>query len=100
MSRTIYILNGPNLNLLGARQPEIYGYTTLADIERACVALGEEFELRVRMEQSNHEGAIVDLIHEARQDGAGIILNAGAYTPTSVAILDALNTVEGPVIEV
>ena len=100
MSKTIYIINGPNLNLLGKRQPEIYGSDTLEDIGRTCAALGRDLGLAVRMEQSNHEGAIVELIHEAREDGAGIILNAGAYTHTSVAILDALNTFEGPVIEV
>ncbi len=99
MTRTIDILNGPNLNLLGQRQPEIYGRDTLADVETNCRALlPEGYELR--MLQSNHEGQIVDWIHEAREDGAGIVLNAGAYTHTSVAILDALNTFEGPVIEV
>ncbi len=100
MTKTIYILNGPNLNLLGKRQPEVYGYDTLNDIERACSELGKGLGLGIRMAQSNHEGELVELIHAARQDGAGIILNAGAYTHTSVAILDALNTFEGPVIEV
>jgi 3-dehydroquinate dehydratase-2 len=94
----ILVMNGPNLNLLGKRQPEIYGRETLADVEANCrtVAGGHQVE----MFQSNHEGALVDRIHQARQDAAGIVLNAGAYTHTSVALLDALNTFEGPVIEV
>ncbi len=98
MTKRIYILNGPNLNLLGKRQPEIYGHETLDDVEAACRKVAGEVEIRA--EQSNHEGGLVDLIHEARQDGLGIVLNAGAYTHTSVAILDALNTFEGPVMEV
>lgn len=99
MSNTIYILNGPNLNLLGQRQPEIYGRATLADIERNCaaVAAGQGFE--VRLFQSNHEGVIIDTIHEARHAACGIVINPGAFTHTSVAILDALNTFDGPVIE-
>lgn len=99
MSQTIYVLNGPNLNLLGQRQPEIYGRETLADVEAKCRALLPEGR-SLRFLQSSHEGQIVDWIHEARGDGAGIAINAGAYTHTSVAILDALNTFEGPVIEV
>ncbi len=99
MTKTIYVLNGPNLNLLGRRQPEIYGHDTLDDVERNCRALlPDGFSLR--MLQSNHEGQIVDWIHEAREDGVGIVLNAGAYTHTSVAILDALNTFDGPMMEV
>ena len=99
MTKTIYVLNGPNLNLLGKRQPDIYGRDTLADVEANCRALlPDGYDLRFR--QSNHEGQIVDWIHEAREDGAGIAINAGAYTHTSVAILDALKTFEGPVIEV
>ncbi|QRZ13013.1 type II 3-dehydroquinate dehydratase [Paracoccus methylovorus] len=97
---TVYVLNGPNLNLLGQRQPEIYGSTTLADIERDCKAMGRELGLDVAFFQSNHEGAIIDLIHEARLKAQAIVINPAAFTHTSVAILDALNTFDGPVIEV
>lgn len=96
---TIYILNGPNLNLLGQRQPEIYGHETLADVEARCAGLAADLGLDVRFLQSNHEGQLVDWIHEARNAAQGIIINAGAYTHTSVAILDALNAFDGPVIE-
>ena len=99
MSNLIYILNGPNLNLLGQRQVDIYGGETLDDITRDCTNLGAELGLIVEQHQSNHEGALVDLIHQARGQAGGIIINAAAYTHTSVAILDALNTFEGPVIE-
>ncbi len=99
MSRHIYILNGPNLNLLGKRQPDIYGHDTLEDVERNCRAvLAEGFDLSLF--QSNWEGQIIDWIHEAREKACGIVINPGAFTHTSVAILDALNTFEGPVIEV
>jgi 3-dehydroquinate dehydratase-2 len=100
MTKTVHILNGPNLNLLGQRQPEIYGRETLADVEAACAALGASLGLAVRLMQSNHEGAIVDQIHAARHEAAAIIINPGALTHTSVAILDALNAFEGPVFEV
>ncbi|WP_417208473.1 type II 3-dehydroquinate dehydratase [Antarctobacter sp.] len=97
--KTILILNGPNLNLLGKRQPHIYGHETLDDVARLCrAACAEGFT--TRMEQSNHEGALIDLIHEARKTVCGIVINPGALTHTSVAILDALNTFEPPVIEV
>ena len=96
---TIYLLNGPNLNLLGKRQPEIYGSETLEDVERLCrAALPEGWDLRAL--QSNWEGQLIDWIHEARDTAAGIVINPGAFTHTSVAILDALNAYEGPVIEV
>ena len=98
--KTITLLNGPNLNLLGERQPEIYGSATLADVEASCAALGRELALAVVCHQSNHEGALVDLIQAARKTSVGIIINPGAYTHTSVAILDALNAFDGPVIEV
>ncbi|MBV0911145.1 type II 3-dehydroquinate dehydratase [Anianabacter salinae] len=99
MSRTIHLMNGPNLNLLGKRQPDVYGHETLDDVERRCRAvLAEGFDLK--MIQSNHEGAIVDAIHTARDEAVGIVINPGAYSHTSIAILDALNTFEGPVIEV
>lgn len=97
---TVYVLNGPNLNLLGQRQPEIYGSTTLADVERDCKALGAELGLEIAFHQSNHEGAIIDLIHEARRSAQAIVINPAAFTHTSVAILDALNAFDGPVIEV
>lgn len=100
MAKTIHILNGPNLNLLGKRQPEIYGHTTLADIEASCAALGAELGLETALFQSNHEGEIIEMIHRARDEADGIIINPAAYTHTSVAILDALNAFEGPVIEV
>ncbi|MEC8794828.1 MAG: type II 3-dehydroquinate dehydratase, partial [Pseudomonadota bacterium] len=92
MTKKIYILNGPNLNLLGKRQPEIYGHDTLADVEASCRKVADEFGLDCVLLQSNHEGAIIDWIHAAREDGAGIVINPGAFTHTSVAILDALNT--------
>lgn len=100
MTRTIDILNGPNLNLLGKRQPEIYGHETLADVEAACAALAAELGVAVRFRQSNHEGQIVDWIHDARENAAAIVINPAAYTHTSVAILDALKAFDGPVIEV
>jgi 3-dehydroquinate dehydratase-2 len=100
MTRTIHILNGPNLNLLGKRQPEIYGHETLDDIAAACAETGRALGLETRLLQSNWEGQIVDWIHEAREGAAGIIINPAALTHTSVAVLDALNTFEGPVIEV
>jgi 3-dehydroquinate dehydratase-2 len=100
LAKPIFILNGPNLNLLGLRQPEIYGRETLEDVADACSALADDLGLTIRFHQSNHEGQLVDWIHEARQVGAGIIINPAAYTHTSVAILDALNAFEGPVLEV
>lgn len=100
MSRQIFILNGPNLNLLGKRQPEIYGHETLDDVAANCAAVAAEFNLQTQLFQSNHEGEIIDQIHRARDHAAGIVINPGAFTHTSVAILDALNTFDGPVFEV
>lgn len=100
MTKPIYILNGPNLNLLGKRQPEIYGRETLADVQASAEALAADLGLTVRFHQSNWEGQIIDWIHQARDEGAGIIINPGAFTHTSVAILDALNAFDGPVLEV
>jgi 3-dehydroquinate dehydratase II len=100
MSKPIYVLNGPNLNLLGLRQPEIYGHETLADVAVQLAALAEALQVQVHCAQSNHEGQLVDWIQEARQSAAGIIINPGAYSHTSVAILDALNAFDGPVLEV
>ncbi|MCF7699524.1 type II 3-dehydroquinate dehydratase [Loktanella sp. M215] len=94
----ILVLNGPNLNLLGKRQPEIYGHATLDDVADLCRAAAGD--IAIRMEQSNHEGQLIDWIHEARHSAQGIVINAGAYTHTSVAIFDALNAFDGPVIEV
>ncbi|CAL9413897.1 MULTISPECIES: type II 3-dehydroquinate dehydratase [Streptomyces] len=97
----IMILNGPNLNLLGQRQPEIYGSDTLADVEALCAKAAAAHGGTVDFRQSNHEGELVDWIHEARLGHCGIVINPGAYSHTSVAILDALNTCDGmPVIEV
>lgn len=100
MPKLITLLNGPNLNLLGLRQPEIYGRETLDDVAAKVSDLAEELGLSVRALQSNHEGQLVDWIHEARGSSAAIIINPGAYSHTSVAILDALNAYEGPVLEV
>ncbi len=100
MAHLVYVLNGPNLNLLGQRQPEIYGAETLADVEAAAEALASEIGLSVRCLQSNFEGQLVEWIQEARGDAAGIVINPGAYSHTSIAILDALTTFEGPVVEV
>ncbi len=99
MSKLIYVLNGPNLNLLGKRQPEIYGTETLNDVEQNCKSLLPD-DYAIFMGQSNHEGQLIDWIHEARDKACGIVINPAALTHTSVAILDALNAFEGPVIEV
>lgn len=97
----IMVLNGPNLNLLGRRQPEIYGSETLADVEALCTRTAGAHGGTVDLRQSNHEGELVDWIQEAREHHAGIVINPGAYSHTSVAILDALNACDGlPVIEV
>ena len=100
MTPLIYILNGPNLNLLGKRQPEIYGSETLADVEAECRRAASEHDLEIRFHQSNREYEIIDWIHEARETAAGIVINPAAFTHTSVAILDALNMCEFPIIEV
>ena len=98
--KTIHILNGPNLNLLGQRQPEIYGHATLEDVAQTCATLGKTLGLEVLLSQTNHEGVMIDQIHAARHTAAGLIINPAAFTHTSVAILDALHTFDGPVIEV
>jgi 3-dehydroquinate dehydratase-2 len=100
MPKLVTLLNGPNLNLLGLRQPEIYGRETLDDVVARVADLAEELALTVRAQQSNHEGQLVDWIQAARTTSAGIIINPGAYSHTSVAILDALNAYDGPVLEV
>src|SRR5262249_20346991 len=101
MPKTIYVLNGPNLNLLGTREPELYGRSTLADVERLCRATAKEHGLTVVFRQSNHEGELVDWIQEARaKKVAGLIINPAGYTTTSIAILDTLFMLEVPIIEV
>ncbi len=100
MSRLVYVLNGPNLNLLGKRQPHIYGHETMADVERDVRALAVELGLEIKFLQSNREYEIIDWVHEARETAGGIVINPAAFTHTSVAILDALNTFDAPVIEV
>ena len=98
--KPITIINGPNLNLLGLREPEIYGSETLADVQSQCESLAAELGVGIRFHQSNHEGAIVDLIQDARQTCSGIILNPAGFTTTSVAILDALLASNLPIVEV
>jgi len=96
---SVLVLNGPNLNLLGTRQPEIYGHTTLADVEAMCVAHGQAIGVHVTCRQSNHEGALVDAVHASRGTFDGIVLNAGAYTHTSIALHDAIAGTQMPVVE-
>ena len=100
MSERIDILNGPNLNLLGVREPEIYGHQTLADIEELCRRFAAGRGLEITFRQSNHEGQIIDWIQEARLEAAAIVINPAGFTSTSIAILDALKTFEGPIVEV
>jgi 3-dehydroquinate dehydratase II len=100
MSRPIFVLNGPNLNLLGQRQPEIYGRETLADAEALCRSTATAHRHDIRFHQSNREYELIDWIHEARGAASGIVINPGGLTHTSVSLLDALNTFEGPVMEV
>lgn len=100
MNTPVLILNGPNLNLLGKRQPEIYGSETLADVQAACEAAAQDLDLSITAKQSNHEGALVDWIQDARDWAKAIVINPGAYSHTSVAILDALNAFDGIVLEV
>lgn len=99
MTRSILILNGPNLNLLGTRQPEVYGPTTLADIEAMCYRKAKVLGIEIVFAQSNHEGAMIDTLHAARGVHDGIVLNAGAYTHTSVALMDAISSIMLPVVE-
>jgi 3-dehydroquinate dehydratase II len=101
MAKTIYVLNGPNLNLLGTREPETYGTSTLKDVEKLCRAAGQRHGIKIEFRQSNHEGTIVDWIQEAGQKKAiGVLLNPAGYTTTSIAILDAIYGIKIPVIEV
>jgi 3-dehydroquinate dehydratase II len=100
MRRTVYILNGPNLNLLGKREPHIYGHETLTDVEAQCRSLAAELELSIEFRQSNAEFQIIDWIHDARETAAAIVINPGAFTHTSIAIMDALNACKCPIFEV
>lgn len=97
---TLFVLNGPNLNLLGLREPEVYGVDTLADIEAACRDRASGYGFEIVFRQSNHEGELVTWIQEARTEADGLLINAGGYSHTSVAILDALKMLDAPVIEV
>jgi 3-dehydroquinate dehydratase II len=99
MNPRLTILNGPSLNLLGAREPHIYGTTTLAAIEASCLSFAADLGSALAFHQSNHEGVLVDLIQEARQAADAIIINPAGYSFTSVALFDALKTFEGPIIE-
>lgn len=98
-SKIIFVLNGPNLNMLGLREPQIYGHETLADIEAGARRIGDELGFAIDFRQSNHEGMLVDWIQEARGKAAGIVFNPGAYTHTSVALHDAIRVSDLPVIE-
>jgi 3-dehydroquinate dehydratase-2 len=100
MSRQIYVLNGPNLNLLGKREPAIYGVTTLQDIETRLTRMAKGLDMQIVFRQTNHEGQLVDWVHEAGDKKAAIVLNAGAYTHTSIALMDALKAVDVDCIEV
>jgi 3-dehydroquinate dehydratase II len=101
MAKTIYVLNGPNLNSLGVREPEKYGHSTLAEVETLCRETARRFALAVDFRQSNHEGELVDWFHEAkRKQAIGVVINPAGYTTTSVAILDAIYAVQLPTIEV
>ena len=100
MSRTVFVLNGPNLDLLGKRQPEIYGQETLADVKALCSRVAAEHGLTIDFRQSNREYELIDWIHEARERAAAIVVNPAGYSHTSVAILDALAAFDGPIIEV
>ena len=99
MSPAVLVINGPNLNLLGLREPAVYGRETLADLEAACLAEGEALGLAVTCRQSNHEGAMLDWIHTARETTAALLINAGAYSHTSQAIPDALRAYPGMIVE-
>jgi len=99
MTQKILFLNGPNLNLLGTRQPDVYGAATLADIENTCNDLAKDLAVSVSFVQSNHEGALIDALHDARGTYDGVILNAGGLTHTSVALMDAISSVALPVVE-
>ena len=96
---SLLVINGPNLNLLGTRQPEVYGKTTLAEVEKLCLAVAKDAGSKATCMQSNHEGTLVEAIHNARGKYDGIVLNAGAYTHTSIALMDAISSTEIPTVE-
>ncbi len=100
MTATVFVLNGPNLNLLGHRDPATYGTATLADVEKSCAEEASRLGLALEFRQSNHEGVLIDWIHEAFAAGAAVVGNFGAYTHTSIAIMDALAVIHAPVVEV
>lgn len=100
MTKPIYILNGPNLNLLGQREPEVYGRLTLEQIEQQCAAKAKELGYAIDFRQSNHEGVLIDWLHDANVNASSVVINPGAYTHTSVALHDAVRAIEPPVIEV
>lgn len=100
MNKTIFVLNGPNLNMLGKREPGIYGGKTLQDVENDCRKAGDDYGLAIDFRQSNHEGVLVDWLHEASEKAVGVAINAGAYTHTSVALHDAIRAISVPVIEI
>ena len=99
MTRTVFVLNGPNLNMLGKREPGIYGGKTLADIEADCLAAGSELDIKVDFRQTNHEGVLVDWLHEANDNAEAVCINPGAYGHTSIALHDAIRAISRPVIE-
>ena len=99
MHKKILLLHGPNLNLLGTREPEVYGYMTLQDINNKVQDFLKDYEFQLRVEQSNHEGGLVDILHEVRTEVDGVVFNPGAYTHTSIALRDAISTISLPVIE-
>lgn len=99
MAKPIYVLNGPNLNLLGTREPHIYGTTTLGDVQQICAERAKTHGFEIVFRQSNHEGELVEWIQEAREQGAALVLNPAAYGHTSVAMLDALKTLAIPIVE-
>jgi len=96
----VYVLNGPNLNLVGSREPEVYGRQTLSDIEKTVTARAKKLGLEVDFRQSNHEGVLVDWVQEARSKSSGVIVNPGAYSHTSIALLDAFRALDKPIVEV
>ena len=100
MAKPIHILNGPNLNLLGSREPEIYGSLSLADIEKACAEHARDLGFALEFRQSNHEGFLIDWLHDANVNASAVVFNPGAFTHTSVALHDAVRAIEPPVIEV
>ncbi len=100
MTKVVYIINGPNLNLLGVRQPSIYGEKSLKDVEAECKKIARKYGLSIKFLQSNAEHQIIDWIHEARETVDGIVINPAAFSHTSIAILDAISLFEGPIIEV